>query len=344
MDKPDIGAIIFNIQSSIENFIGMNKEIAFKINLLSLNASIEAARAGDAGRSFAVVASEVRNLATQASNVTKELKNHILVDIGKQTRQIQGQFEAQEHIRLSEMAQTLVQLIVRNLYERTADVRWWATDEAFFKALASKEKDLIAHAVSRLSLINRFYSVYLNLLLTDTEGNVVACSNPKDFGRVTGSNVKDKTWFKNALHTNSGDDYVVDPIFKDPYHNNKMVAVYATAIRRDGEIKGSVLGALGVYFDWDEQAKVIVEDEPNLTEAEWKHSKVMLLDKKGTIIASSDKNDLLKEFNLQTKSGDKGTYINEKNQIIAYAKTLGYQEYDGLGWYGVIIRDNPENN
>ena len=33
------------------------------------------------------------------------------------------------------MALTMVQLIVRNLYERTADVRWWATDDALYKAL-----------------------------------------------------------------------------------------------------------------------------------------------------------------------------------------------------------------
>ena len=63
--------------NQIEQILNVIEDIAEQTNLLALNATIEAARAGEAGKGFAVVASEVKNLANQSSKATEDIAQRI---------------------------------------------------------------------------------------------------------------------------------------------------------------------------------------------------------------------------------------------------------------------------
>lgn len=330
--------IMRQVEEDVERFAKTNEKIASHTTLLALNATIEAARAGEMGKGFAVVASEVKSLSQQTTNNSKDFREVVMARIRQGLGYSDQIVETLEGVRLVEMAQTLVQLIVRNLFERTADVRWWATDDAFVKCLEEKTPEAAEYAVKRLGVINQLYTIYSNLVLTDLTGKIVAVSRPSRYPTLIGASASNERWFKETMKTRSGEEYIVDDVHDSPLHNGEPSAVYAASVRKGGDLHGELIGVMGVFFDWGEQSRVIVQDEPTIDKTEWPRTRVLLLDSKNKIIASSDGKNIYETFTIDMKGQTRGSFLDAEGAIVAFAKTLGYMEYDGLGWSCVIIQ------
>lgn len=314
------------------------QSITGRTRMLALNALIESARVGEAGRGFAVVAGEVKEVSTEIADLAETLvrelssKTAALESIG---RQVVDQMKGQ---RLIDLALNAVELIDRNLYERTCDVRWWATDSAVVDCLQSPGDETAGFASRRLGVILSAYTVYLDLWICDAKGRVVANGRPGEY-RVMGADVSGEAWFRQAMATASGDEYAVADISASARLGDRPVATYSAAIREGAENRGRPIGVLGVHFDWGPQAEAIVRGV-RLSDAERARTRVMLVDAQNRVIASSRPgNGLTERFDLRTDGRPSGTFVSAGGATVGFHRTPGYETYQGLGWYGVLVQE-----
>jgi chemotaxis signal transduction protein len=257
-------------------------------------------------------------------NLTSTLLNHLSEEQIKKVTQ-----------EMKFKSQVTIDVLIRNLFERTADIGFLATDDDirnFIQAYVSKYND--DSVILRQNIQKRFkeyvskYSVYFDIVLLDTYGRVMVRLNDE----IKTEKV-DLSFVQKVL--NSNEDYVETYKFHDFIPQYKKSLVYSYKVTKNNSSNSENLGVLCLCFRFTDEMNGIFN---NLVDTKNKEC-LTILDEDGFVIASSDKDHIRIGAKLPI-------VLNESYKLISYcgrdyiAKTCstnGYQGFTGLKWYGHIM-------
>ncbi|HTH49482.1 MAG TPA: methyl-accepting chemotaxis protein [Candidatus Limnocylindria bacterium] len=319
------------------------ERINLQTKILSLNAQIEAARAGSVGNAFGVVAAEMVNLSRQTADVTTTLAtetqgsitslNDIIVGLG---RDIRG-------TRLSDLAMMNIDVIDRNLYERSCDVRWWATDSSAVDALTEASPEACEKACQRLGVILDSYTVYFDIVLCDLNGRVVANGRKARY-QSRGTNQKHTEWFQAAVHTGDGTQFGFQNVHcSASLADGQHILVYSCGVRENGDAHGRLIGVIGIIFNWEALGQTVVNGTL-ISGAEKAHTRICIVDANGLVLADTSRQLVKETLQLPDqksifalKKGHVVTRYKGDMTLIAHAQSPGFETY-ATGWHALIIQ------
>ncbi|MEA1919127.1 MAG: cache domain-containing protein [Campylobacterota bacterium] len=218
---------------------------------------------------------------------------------------------------LTSKSQIAINILIRNLFQRTADVGFLATDKTIIDFLIN---DTIALETmqSRLVEYANKYTVYNEIVIFDTKGNAKVNLNPNN--PIVHSSDKN---LQLALST---DDYVEYYAHSDIFKSQEKTLIYLQKIVHNN----STVGVLCLCFKFEDELERIFKG----------------LVTKHEMIAVADKNGLMASSNTRVK---KSVKYNESYQyfsqteIAVTTKTSGYQGYMGISdWYGIAVGSSKE--
>ncbi|MCD6259687.1 MAG: chemotaxis protein CheW [Helicobacteraceae bacterium] len=244
-------------------------------------------------------------------------------------------------LEMNSKAQVAVDIVIRNLFERTADIGFLATDDDIreylqYLLINKNTDDLYRQEKIRLkkALVQRFneyvakYSVYDNIVLLSTTGEILAQldqNNPVSRSR--------SPFIDEALTTSQ--DYVEFYDYCDINPSKQKTLIYAYKVTKTTDPDSEILGVLALFFKFEDEMSGIFS---NLLEKDdWMN--IMLLDSSAKVISSSDSYQIplgatmQKVFNCDYKI----VRFAGREYLAKTCKTKGYQGFFGLDWLGHVM-------
>lgn len=228
--------------------------------------------------------------------------------------------------KLNSKSQNLIDILVRNLYERTADIGFLATDNAICEFVSNPSASEKTNLIERLKAYKKKYTVYDEIIVLDTDGNVLA--------NIDFNNKILKSSDTLIAQTILSDSYVETHRYTDLRPKNKSSLVYSKKILHPET--GRAVGVLCLFFNIQEEMLGIFESYSDIS----KNTVMLLLDENNSVIDSSDRLWIPVGSIVPINHNTKPNLITfaGKEYLISTCTAKGYQGYIGPhGWQGQIM-------
>jgi len=331
-----IDSLIVEHEKKMSTFVQQIDDINGNAHVISINARIEAARCGGViGKGFAVVASEFAKISNDINGMTRQIEDEMKEKMtiikemsGSLIHEVKGN-------SLSQVALSKIDVIDRNLYERSCDVRWWATESSVVEVLKNSTEESIKHSSVRLGKILDSYTVYYDIVIANNNGIIISNGRPEKY-KSKNKNISTSEWFKLALKK-TPDEYSMQSSHKSDLVNDKLALIYSCSVKN--ETTGNIIGVLGIIYKWEELSNnIIQETTKQLQINDDRKTEVVIVDEKLNIISQCTDSKVKDFFNNKTiLKKESGFIIPEDTfHIVAFGYSNGFETYKS-NWYVLIF-------
>ncbi|MHC1695667.1 MAG: chemotaxis protein CheW [Eubacteriales bacterium] len=226
-------------------------------------------------------------------------------------------------------SQVAIDVMIRNLYERTADVGFIATDDDIMQYVSDSSVWDVKkqYILGRLREYVAKYSVYNEIILLDKNFNIII--NLDQNNPINGLHIKEP-----MLEQALTQDYTFTESFGPSRLQSRVRNAHIFTCRIKNN-RGDVTGMVCLCFRFDDEMQKIFKK----LICDYDGSVIFITDHNNTVLASSDENHIPCGIQIETADPDTNSvvYYRGIEYFVQTVYTNGYQGYTGIGWKGCLM-------